>query len=280
MSPRMHETLTETTCDWWCRGRAEASRHLVLRRLVGLSLWWWLQMRGVYPLKYYASQAYGPQGLTPRARTPLTRAALSTVHCSLLPRMHRVYVGGGGYRYGPPGGAPSEWDALLSAADDKFVLVGGKGGVGKTTTSASLAVECAERGFNTLVVSTDPAHSLGDALDVDLSSGEVVRVEGLAGASLYAIEVKVDEAVAEFKRLVSGISEGGDAGGIGGQLGLADFADIFDAVPPGVDELIALSKIVALARADSYGLHFSRVVVDTAPTGASRLPTMRRFVRC
>ena len=197
-----------------------------------------MEMRGVYPLKYYASQAYGA-----------------------------------------PGGHAASWDDLLDAPSDRFVLVGGKGGVGKTTSSASLAVECAERGHNTLIVSTDPAHSLGDALDVDLSGGEVVRVEGLAGASLYAIEVKVDEAVAEFKRLVAGLSDGDGDGGSGSSLGLADFADVFDVVPPGVDELIALAKIVALARSDSYGLHFDRVIVDTAPTGHTlRLLTFPDFL--
>ena len=81
------------------------------------------------------------------------------------------------------------WSDLLTSAGDKFVLLGGKGGVGKTTSSASLALACAEAGYATLVVSTDPAHSLGYAFDVDLSSGEVNRVEGVAGASLYAVEV-------------------------------------------------------------------------------------------
>lgn len=184
-----------------------------------------MEMRGVFPLKYYASQAYGEGGA-----------------------------------YG------SIWSDLLTDPADKFVLVGGKGGVGKTTSSAALAVACAEQGHNTLIVSTDPAHSLGDALDVDLSSGDVVRIEGIAGASLYAVEIKVDDAVAEFKRLVSGLA--GEGGGGGGEIGIADFADIFDVVPPGVDELIALAKIVALARADAYdGMHFERVLVDTAPTG-------------
>ena len=134
--------------------------------------------------------------------------------------------------------------------------MGGKGGVGKTTTSAALAVACAEAGHNTLLVSTDPAHSLGDALDVELSGGAVARVEGIVGASLYAVEVEVDEAVQvlaihapcadiaplvitpmcmhvqEFKRLVGGVADGGAAKSEGG-LGLSDFADLFDAVPPG-----------------------------------------------
>lgn len=55
----------------------------------------------------------------------------------------------------------------------KFVVMGGKGGVGKTSSSAALAVKMAEEGLTTIVVSTDPAHSLGDALDMDLSSGKV-----------------------------------------------------------------------------------------------------------
>ena len=44
-------------------------------------------------------------------------------------------------------------------------MLGGKGGVGKTSSAASLAVKLAEEGHSTLVVSTDPAHSLSDSLD-------------------------------------------------------------------------------------------------------------------
>ena len=50
-------------------------------------------------------------------------------------------------------------DGLLAR---RIVFVGGKGGVGKTTTAAALALAAAERGRTCLVVSTDPAHSLGD----------------------------------------------------------------------------------------------------------------------
>ena len=52
----------------------------------------------------------------------------------------------------------------------KYFMLGGKGGVGKTSSAASLAVKLAEAGHSTLVVSTDPAHSLSDSLDQASSS--------------------------------------------------------------------------------------------------------------
>lgn len=54
---------------------------------------------------------------------------------------------------------------LCAARDRQYYLLGGKGGVGKTSTAAALAVKLATSGERTLVVSTDPAHSLSDSLD-------------------------------------------------------------------------------------------------------------------
>lgn len=63
--------------------------------------------------------------------------------------------------------APSEavagFDEMVSGTQRKYYMLGGKGGVGKTSCAASLAVKFANNGHPTLVVSTDPAHSLSDS---------------------------------------------------------------------------------------------------------------------
>lgn len=58
----------------------------------------------------------------------------------------------------------SAFAAINAGAERKYLMVSGKGGVGKTSLAASLAVRLAEEGHQTLVVSTDPAHSLSDSL--------------------------------------------------------------------------------------------------------------------
>nr|WP_275041891.1 ArsA family ATPase [Nocardiopsis halophila] len=71
-----------------------------------------------------------------------------------------------------------------------MVFFGGKGGVGKTTMAAAYALKCADEGLRTLVVSTDPAHSLGDALEARLGDKPVKLAE-----SLWAREPDADAAV-------------------------------------------------------------------------------------
>ena len=61
--------------------------------------------------------------------------------------------------------AATAFEQLAASPDRRYVMVSGKGGVGKTSLAASLAVKLAQAGHTTLVVSTDPAHSLSDSLD-------------------------------------------------------------------------------------------------------------------
>jgi arsenite-transporting ATPase len=76
-------------------------------------------------------------------------------------------------------------------------MVSGKGGVGKTSLSASLAVRLAEAGHTTLIVSTDPAHSLSDSLAQDVGGGRPVLLQG-SDIPLWGMEVDPEEGKAEF----------------------------------------------------------------------------------
>jgi arsenite/tail-anchored protein-transporting ATPase len=140
----------------------------------------------------------------------------------------------------------------------RWTLVGGKGGVGKTTIAAALAVSFARRAERTLLLSVDPAHSVGDALGIPLG-GEVAAVPGVAG--LHACEVDADRERARFLErhgasLRTLLEQGTylDRDELEGLLGLA---------VPGADELAAALRLAALVGDDA----FDRVVVDTAPTG-------------
>uniref|UniRef100_A0A7S2ZDQ2 ArsA/GET3 Anion-transporting ATPase-like domain-containing protein n=1 Tax=Rhodosorus marinus TaxID=101924 RepID=A0A7S2ZDQ2_9RHOD len=160
------------------------------------------------------------------------------------------------------------FNRLLESKDQRFVFVSGKGGVGKTTSSSAMAVRFAAEGLKTLVLSTDPAHSLGDCLDVDLSSGEIIPITD----NLSALEVDTAEAVEEFKRTISSLNELSEedraksgAKELANRLGLGEFGEVLTTLPPGADEFVALVKVLRLAEEADQG--YERVVIDTAPTG-------------
>lgn len=159
----------------------------------------------------------------------------------------------------------SEDGAPTTAASSQFAFVGGKGGVGKTSMSASMGVALAGRGLKTLVLSTDPAHSLADSFGVALPGGAPVEIEGTEGL-LFAMEIDPAAAIVEFQKLVRDFAAD-ESGGLGAEvtrnLGLSDFAEILDNAPPGIDELVALTQVMELVEYSD----FDRVVVDTAPTG-------------
>lgn len=152
-------------------------------------------------------------------------------------------------------------------------MVGGKGGVGKTSLSASLAVRFANAGHATLVVSTDPAHSLSDSLAQDVSGGTPVRVEG-TDAPLFALEIDPEDAKAELKQFASGdggkqVNDFMDSVGLGAfttQLADLKLGELLDTPPPGLDEAIAIAKVVQFVDGGEYS-QFTRIVFDTAPTG-------------
>lgn len=129
--------------------------------------------------------------------------------------------------------------------------------------SAAVATAFADRGQTTLIVSTDPAHSLSDAFGQSVSGGDPVPVMGID--NLYAQEVDPDSMKATFKMMQELEGAGASAGMQ--DMGLDDLNSLFETIPPGFDEAVALVEIVKYIQADAEYAKFDRIVFDTAPTG-------------
>ncbi|KAH6760394.1 P-loop containing nucleoside triphosphate hydrolases superfamily protein [Perilla frutescens var. hirtella] len=165
------------------------------------------------------------------------------------------------------------FDEMVSGTQRKYYMLGGKGGVGKTSCAASLAVKFANNGHPTLVVSTDPAHSLSDSFAQDLAGGTLVPVEGPI-SPLFALEINPEQAREEFRSASknnggSGVKDFMDGMGLGliaDQLGELKLGELLDTPPPGLDEAIAISKVIQFLESQEYNM-FTRIVFDTAPTG-------------
>ncbi|XP_042034091.1 ATPase GET3B-like [Salvia splendens] len=165
------------------------------------------------------------------------------------------------------------FDEMVSGTQRKYYMLGGKGGVGKTSCAASLAVKFANNGHPTLVVSTDPAHSLSDSFAQDLTGGRMVPVEGPI-SPLFALEINPEQAREEFRSASksnggSGVKDFMDGMGLGliaDQLGELKLGELLDTPPPGLDEAIAISKVIQFVESQEYNM-FTRIIFDTAPTG-------------
>lgn len=172
-----------------------------------------------------------------------------------------------------PAEAAAGFDEMASGTKRKYYMLGGKGGVGKTSCAASLAVKFANSGHPTLVVSTDPAHSLSDSFAQDLAGGTLVPVEGV-DSPLFALEINPEKAREEFRSASqrsggSGVKDFMDSMGLGmlvEQIGELKLGELLDTPPPGLDEAIAISKVMQFLEAQEYSM-FTRIVFDTAPTG-------------
>ena len=134
----------------------------------------------------------------------------------------------------------------------RVVLLTGKGGVGKTTVAAATALACADAGLRTIVVSTDPAHSLADAFDVTLGSEPSEVAPHLWGQQLDATE-RLEEAWGDIQTYLRELL---------GWAGVDGIEAEELSVLPGLDELFALADIRELASSGAWDV----VVVDCAPT--------------
>ncbi|GMY09252.1 ATPase GET3B-like [Fagus crenata] len=165
------------------------------------------------------------------------------------------------------------FDDMVSGTKRKYYMLGGKGGVGKTSCAASLAVKFANNGHPTLVVSTDPAHSLSDSFAQDLTGGTLVPVEG-PDSPLFALEINPEKAKEEFRSAaqknggtgVKDFMNGMGLGMLADQLGELKLGELLETPPPGLDEALAISKVIQFLESQEYSM-FTRIVFDTAPTG-------------
>jgi arsenite-transporting ATPase len=150
------------------------------------------------------------------------------------------------------GGAPAvpgvrDWLDFLAPPNLRLLLFGGKGGVGKTTCAAATALLLAESrpDRRILLLSTDPAHSLADVLDLPLGDDERPILHGLRARELDAAAV-----FESWRDRHQGDHRGDPT--------LDPFLEI---TPPGLDELVALSTILDAVQEEDLA------IVDTAPTG-------------
>jgi arsenite/tail-anchored protein-transporting ATPase len=145
----------------------------------------------------------------------------------------------------------------------RWLLFGGKGGVGKTTCAAAAALDfAADR--RVLLVSTDPAHSLGDVFGATF--GDAPRPVPGGPTTLQVREIDAAIEMARFRqKYVAAVDEAFAriARSAGGDR--AAFRELIDLAPPGIDEVIAVAE-VAEALTDARGA-YDVIVTDTAPTG-------------
>ncbi|MDW7695385.1 ArsA family ATPase [Flammeovirgaceae bacterium SG7u.111] len=135
----------------------------------------------------------------------------------------------------------------------RIILFTGKGGVGKTTIAAATAHRAAKAGYKTLIISTDPAHSLSDALDVELGPEPTFVNENLEGQELD-VYYSMKKYWGNMRQLMLQVLR---------WQGMENMLAEEMAVLPGMEEASAFLWLEKFYEEDEYDL----IVIDSAPTG-------------
>ncbi|SDC66013.1 TRC40/GET3/ArsA family transport-energizing ATPase [Natrinema hispanicum] len=149
------------------------------------------------------------------------------------------------------------------------IYYGGKGGVGKTTCAAATGLSLAAAGQRTLVVSTDPAHSLSDSFEADIDSEPTalelpgpLEGEPHAEGELWGVEIDPATQQERYEKLARALAADLRSAGI--SLSDAEIERLFSGgMPAGSDEIAALDLLVEYVDAGEWDV----IVFDTAPTG-------------
>ncbi|WP_170008609.1 ArsA family ATPase [Bacillus fonticola] len=146
---------------------------------------------------------------------------------------------------------------MSSLQKKKILFVGGKGGVGKSTSSAALALAFSQSGEKTLIVSTDPAHNLGDIFHQKVGNNETKLAENLMGIEINPTK-ESKRYIDSVKQNLKGLVKSEMVGEVHRQIDLASSS-------PGADEAALFDRIVSiiLEMNDKY----DKIIFDTAPTG-------------
>lgn len=149
----------------------------------------------------------------------------------------------------------------------RILLYTGKGGVGKTSTSAATALRCAGLGYRTAVLSTDPAHSLGDSFDRRIGN-ELVEL----APNLWGQEIDLLNQMDKYWGRVQGYLNA-----LFAWQGMDGLVAEESSVLPGMEELASLMQITYLADSGNYDV----IIIDAAPTGSTlqllSFPDMARW---
>ncbi|MBD2327661.1 TRC40/GET3/ArsA family transport-energizing ATPase [Alkalinema sp. FACHB-956] len=137
----------------------------------------------------------------------------------------------------------------------RVILMTGKGGVGKTSVAAATGLRCAELGYKTLVLSTDPAHSLADSFDMELGHEPRSVRPNLWGAELDAL-MELEGNWGAVKRYITQVLQARGLEGVQAEE---------LAILPGMDEIFGLVRMKRHYDEGEYDV----LIIDSAPTGTA-----------
>jgi arsenite-transporting ATPase len=206
------------------------------------------------------------------------------IEARIAPATGGSRISRGAWRAAIADSAPADGVPMVAPEGRRVVLIGGKGGVGKTTCAAAAAIAIAEQSSHRRVflVSADPAHSLADAFGTAVT--DVAAPLRGAPANLLAREIDAAAAFREIRAhyadaidaLFDRLSRGSGTVTIDAGHDRRVMQALIDLAPPGIDELAAIIEVIDVTESDPAAL----VIMDTAPSGhALRLLEMPALVQ-